>query len=269
VLRRIAKLTGGEYVASTGFSGPALASRIMTAGHAGAPAAAPFASPRSSGSVVASPPVPATPERAADGASGAARNGRVLTIPAVLAVLAAAALAFLALRRRSRPRCPTCRRPLPSPLEGCAFCAERAAAHAPTAPSRREREAAVAELSPTVVARVGSTEEYLEKTIVLRERPVLAVTRGPLAGQVFELSAHSGTSLGRAKANDVVLDDLSVSSQHCRIRPEEEGFMLLDLKSTNGTFVNERRVTAHRLAEGDVIKLGEMQLQFRMEQRRG
>src|SRR5207247_1105872 len=143
------------------------------------------------------------------------------------------------------------------------------AAAAPAAPARLEREAAVAEMSPTVVSRMGSTEEYLEKTVVLRERPVLAVTRGPLAGQVFELSGTSATSLGRAKANDIVLDDVSISSQHCRIRPEEDGFTLLDLKSTNGTFVNERRVAAHKLAEGDVIKLGEMRLQFRMDQRQG
>jgi hypothetical protein len=129
--------------------------------------------------------------------------------------------------------------------------------------------AAAPDLSSTVVSRVGgTTEEYLEKTVVLRSKAVLAVTRGPLAGQVFDLSPVSATSLGRSKANDLVLDDVSVSSQHCRIRPEDGAFVLLDLKSTNGTFVNERRVTSHKLAEGDVIRVGEMQLQFRTDQRR-
>ena len=75
-------------------------------------------------------------------------------------------------------------------------------------------------------------------------------------------------SIGRGKDNDIVLDDVSVSSQHCRVRPEEGGFALHDLKSTNGTFVNERRVTRHALAEGDVIKLGETYLQFRTSQKR-
>jgi pSer/pThr/pTyr-binding forkhead associated (FHA) protein len=42
-----------------------------------------------------------------------------------------------------------------------------------------------------------------------------------------------------------------------------------DLKSTNGTFVNDRRVSRHPLAEGDVIQVGETCLQFRVEHRRG
>jgi hypothetical protein len=232
-LRRIAKLTGGQYRASRDAGGAALVSAMMAAAPVERPVSA-TVSPQAATSPSASPAPSAPAGRPAEAPSRAPRVLRLLRIPAGLLLLAAIAVAILALRR--------------------------AGPH---------REAAAAELSPTVVSRMGSTEEYLEKTVVLREKPVLAVTRGPLAGQVFDLSNTSGTSLGRAKANDVVLDDPSVSSQHCRIRPEEDGFTLLDLKSTNGTFVNERRVTAHRLAEGDVIKLGEMQLQFRMDQRRG
>jgi len=260
-LRRIAKLTGGQYRGAREASGAALVAAMMAA----------VPAPPVTGS--ASPPRVTAPgpsravERGADPGSPRSGMRRLPSILAALVVLAAVTAALLALRRRARPRCPACRRDLPDASATCSFCAERTAV--PPAPSRLEREAAVAELSPTVVARMGGTEEYLEKTVVLRERPVLAVTRGPLAGQVFELSGTSATSLGRAKANDVILDDTSISSQHCRIRPEDDGFTLLDLKSTNGTFVNERRVTSHRLAEGDVIKLGEMELQFRLEQRRG
>jgi pSer/pThr/pTyr-binding forkhead associated (FHA) protein len=57
-----------------------------------------------------------------------------------------------------------------------------------------------------------------------------------------------------------------VSSQHCRIRPAEQGgFEVLDLKSTNGTFVNERRVTRHPIGPGDNLKVGQTVLQFRMD----
>jgi uncharacterized protein YegL len=265
VLRRIAKLTGGQYRTSGEARGASLVSAMMAVAPsegAGSAPAAPATATRGAR------PAPARPvARAIETETGRPGIPRLLRIPAALAVLAAGAVALLALRRRARPRCATCGHALPDALSACAFCAERPAV--PPAPPRLEREAAVAELSPTVVARMGGTEEYLEKTVVLRERPVLAVTRGPLAGQVFELSATTATSLGRAKANDVILDDTSVSSQHCRIRPEDDGFTLLDLKSTNGTFVNERRVASQRLAEGDVIKLGEMELQFRLEQRRG
>ena len=115
---------------------------------------------------------------------------------------------------------------------------------------------------------MSSTEEYLEKTVVLRERPVLTITRGPGVGQVFELGDQAAMSIGRAKANEVVIDDVSVSSEHCRIRPEDGHFVLHDLKSTNGTFVNERRVTRHVLVEGDVVKIGETSLLFKTDLKR-
>jgi hypothetical protein len=240
-LRRIAKLTGGQYHGAREAVGAALASAMLAAPASEARTAASAAPPPSPpAGVKATPPGRAGPSPEPE--TRGARTLRLLRIPAALLAVAAIATVLLALRK-PRPRS--------------------------EAPPRVEREAAASGMSTTMVSRMGSTEEYLEKTVVLRERPVLAVTRGPLAGQVFELSGTSATSLGRAKANDLVLDDVSISSQHCRIRPEEDGFTLLDLKSTNGTFVNERRVTAHKLAEGDLIKLGEMQLQFRMDQRRG
>ena len=117
----------------------------------------------------------------------------------------------------------------------------------------------------TLVERMNRTEEYLEKTVTLRERPVLAVTRGPGAGEVYELKNRGPLSIGRARANEVVVNDVSVSSEHCRIRTEDGRFVVHDLKSTNGTFVNERRVSRHVLAEGDVVKIGETAMLFKMD----
>ena len=117
-------------------------------------------------------------------------------------------------------------------------------------------------------ARLDTSKERLQKTILLREKPALTVTSGPRAGQVFRLSHTSATSIGRARANDIVLDDVAVSSQHCRVRLEDEQFVVHDLDSTNGTRVNDRRVTRHVLSEGDVIQVGETRLEFRTEQRR-
>jgi pSer/pThr/pTyr-binding forkhead associated (FHA) protein len=94
---------------------------------------------------------------------------------------------------------------------------------------------------------------------------VLVVTAGARLGNVFPLSRGSTISVGRARANDIVLDDVAVSSQHCRIRPEDDRFVVHDLDSTNGTRVNDRRVKKHVLAEGDVIQIGETRLTFRME----
>ena len=91
---------------------------------------------------------------------------------------------------------------------------------------------------------------------------MLRITRGAGTGRTFELSRASALSLGRARANDVVLEDVAVSGQHCRIRPEDGGFVVHDLESTNGTFVNDRRVSRHPLAEGDVIQVGETRLRY-------
>jgi pSer/pThr/pTyr-binding forkhead associated (FHA) protein len=115
---------------------------------------------------------------------------------------------------------------------------------------------------------MNTTEEYLERTVTLQERPVLAITRGPRAGEVFELSALAATSIGRSRANDIQVEDVSISGQHCRVRPEDGQFVLHDLKSTNGTLVNERKVVRHVLAEGDVISIGETSLQYRHEMKR-
>ncbi len=248
ILRRIAKLTAGDYVPG---------SEATPAGIAAAIIALPAASPESSAS---SPPLssaPPSPARSSSASRSSLRGWLLL----VGGFVVAAALALLALGRRSSPLCPKCHRPLPGEFSTCAFCAGA------------DEESSGKTLPPTLVSetvmsRLTGTEEYLEKTVTLRERPVLAVTAGSGAGQVFALSLESATSLGRAKANDVVLDDVAISSQHCRVRPEDGRFVLHDLKSTNGTFVNDRRISRHPLSQGDVIKIGETVLQFRLDQKR-
>lgn len=70
--------------------------------------------------------------------------------------------------------------------------------------------------------------------------------------------------LGRGGDNDIVLMDREVSRHHAEIRAEGEGFVIADLGSTNGTFVNEQRVTRPtRLRDGDQISLaGRLDLSF-------
>ncbi|HUG34081.1 MAG TPA: FHA domain-containing protein, partial [Anaerolineales bacterium] len=69
--------------------------------------------------------------------------------------------------------------------------------------------------------------------------------------------------IGRKPENDLVLNDPDVSGQHARIRFEESAFLLEDLKSTNGTFLNGERIsTPMRLASGAQIQVGGTQLQF-------
>jgi hypothetical protein len=235
-LRRIAKLTGGEYTALRSAEAATIAGRIA----AFEPASS--AGPGAAGDRAAPPPRVATtpaPSPAATRGASAARpgSGRIWAWLATALVLLAA---LTVLFRRGR-----------------------------RAPAVEEEEIDHADRpAPTLLEKMSSTEEYLEKTVTLRERPVLTITRGPGTGQVFDVRNQAATSIGRAKANEVVIDDVSVSSEHCRIRPEDGHFVLHDLKSTNGTFVNERRVTRHVLVEGDILKIGETSLLFKTDLKR-
>lgn len=69
------------------------------------------------------------------------------------------------------------------------------------------------------------------------------------------------TTLGR-KTADIILDDAKVSSTHAEIRRNGGKFILTDLKSTNGTFVNRQAATKVELVDQDVIELGSTTLCF-------
>ena len=70
-------------------------------------------------------------------------------------------------------------------------------------------------------------------------------------------------TIGRAPNNIVALADGSVSSHHARIIRTPDGFVLEDLQSRNGTFVNGERVTEKRvLVDGDLLRLGKVIMTF-------
>lgn len=80
---------------------------------------------------------------------------------------------------------------------------------------------------------------------------------GPNPGETFELNKDVLT-LGRDVTNDIVLADPEVSRQHARIKRTPGGYVLEDLGSTNGSFVNgERLVSPRVLNPGDLVGLGE------------
>ncbi|HOI96194.1 MAG TPA: FHA domain-containing protein [Syntrophobacter fumaroxidans] len=69
-------------------------------------------------------------------------------------------------------------------------------------------------------------------------------------------------SIGREKSNDVVIDNLGVSRFHAKIDSVDDRFLLTDLDSKNGTYVNEAPVTSHWLSHGEVITIGKYTLAF-------
>lgn len=89
-----------------------------------------------------------------------------------------------------------------------------------------------------------------------KTRPTLTITQGPALGTVFELEKDSLT-LGRDIINDIVIEAAAVSRNHARLSRQGASFILEDLSSTNGTFVNGQRLTQpHLLHSGDTVRLG-------------
>ena len=72
-------------------------------------------------------------------------------------------------------------------------------------------------------------------------------------------------ALGRAPDNDVQIEDTTVSSHHARIFTYFYVSYIEDLNSTNGTFVNGKRITKHLLQPGDVIHLGQYPLRIELK----
>jgi pSer/pThr/pTyr-binding forkhead associated (FHA) protein len=70
-------------------------------------------------------------------------------------------------------------------------------------------------------------------------------------------------SIGRRKENDIVIENLAVSGHHAKVDSVGGTFVLVDLQSKNGSFVNEKLVTSHWLRDGDVISIGKHMLVFK------
>ena len=97
---------------------------------------------------------------------------------------------------------------------------------------------------------------------------MLEVRKGKTAGQNFSLNRAFPVSIGRSRVNEIPLDDVTVSGQHCRIIPENGKHVLYDLGSTNGTFVNDKKIQRAILRVGDMIKVGETHFLYKIEQHR-
>ena len=69
-------------------------------------------------------------------------------------------------------------------------------------------------------------------------------------------------TLGRADGNDVLVDDASISATHAEVSQSEQGYLIKDLGSRSGTFVNGKRVRTHSLGDGDLVSFGALRGRF-------
>jgi two-component system, NtrC family, response regulator HydG len=85
-------------------------------------------------------------------------------------------------------------------------------------------------------------------------QPKLLALSGPLGKSEFRFSAP--LSIGRDASNPICIDDPAVSPLHCKIAPQDDGFLLTDQDTASGTFVNGIPVKQRVLASGDQIAVG-------------
>jgi len=78
----------------------------------------------------------------------------------------------------------------------------------------------------------------------------------------YDIPKDRALTIGRHQGNDIVIENLAVSGHHAKIDFTDNGYLLTDLKSTNGTFVNEELVSTHWLRHEDVIIIGKHTLVF-------
>lgn len=168
--------------------------------------------------------------------------------------------------------CPQCGRDIPADLaEGarfCPFCGARMHRTAPdpadstttfalpsslgSGPSVEDAEASHAALDDEARSAVDALP---------RGSAMLVVLRGPNAGSRFLLDADMVTA-GRHPDSDVFLDDVTVSRRHAEFRRSDDGYVVRDVGSLNGTYVNRDRVDEVTLSNADEVQVGKYRLVY-------
>ncbi|MDO5494131.1 MAG: FHA domain-containing protein [bacterium] len=97
---------------------------------------------------------------------------------------------------------------------------------------------------------------------------LLIVQRGPNQGARFLLDAPR-TTAGRHPNSDIFLDDVTVSRKHAEFIAEDGGYLVRDVGSLNGTYVNRERVDSAVLRAGDEVQVGKYRLTYHPSPRRG
>lgn len=269
VLARMAKLTGGEsFPVNT--SDLAASLRGAIASQKSVPKEP---VPVVSAPVQQSPPQPVPQPAVATPQPQPESRFPYLMVAAILggAFILGISLFFIFRAFRDQARiCPTCGKRLESYQTICPDCSSRKAV---PSDGTQEVKAAGAEVEEEpipieLLQKKPVSEEMLSKTFVLMETPLLVVRKGRNLGQTYSLNRAFPVSIGRSKVNEIHLDDITVSGQHCRIIPESGKHVLYDLESTNGTFLNDKKVNRAILKQGDIVKVGETQFLYKVEQHR-
>ncbi len=120
---------------------------------------------------------------------------------------------------------------------------------------------------PALTGTSAGHTQVLDRDKLLSVQPKSPKAYFEVHGEGRRIALGAGTlSFGRSPENEVVLDDRRVSRRHAEIRLRLGRHALYDLASTNGTFVNGKRVSEVVLSEGDRVTLGAATLVYHVEE---
>jgi pSer/pThr/pTyr-binding forkhead associated (FHA) protein len=146
--------------------------------------------------------------------------------------------------------CPECGFQNPEAANYCAKCGALLA-----------KDEAGAETTMTYVPDEGDDEAAaLEDTGV--KGPALVVrSGGGRTGETFPLAGER-TLIGRSPDCEIFLDDVTVSRKHAVLHRRDDAFVIEDLGSLNGTFLNKHRIETGELTDNDELQIGKYRLTF-------
>ncbi len=117
-------------------------------------------------------------------------------------------------------------------------------------------------LHPNDDPESGEVRLDVEQVEVPHGAGVLVVTRGPNIGARY-LLGDDVVRAGRHPESDIFLDDITVSRRHVEIVPKDGGaYVVRDVGSLNGTYVNRERIDEVQLAPGDEVQIGKFKLVY-------
>jgi two-component system cell cycle response regulator len=117
-------------------------------------------------------------------------------------------------------------------------------------------------MSENTVIKIKPTQE--ETTNPKPKLPCLVVLEGTSVGEVYKLEKFP-LILGRDSTCDITIVEEGISRQHAKIEKKDTSYVLADLGSTNGSFVNGMPIIQSVLSEGDKIRLGDILLKFSLQ----
>jgi pSer/pThr/pTyr-binding forkhead associated (FHA) protein len=138
-------------------------------------------------------------------------------------------------------------------------------------PTGYQRETVAANLKKTVIETETAPQAgggAGRRTVLISEKrkaPVLGwlvAMSGDQKGEDFRVREGKNV-LGSGVDAQVIIRDDTVSAQHASLRYDDGQFFLTDLDSSNGTYINEKRIAREELKDNDIVRVGEITLKFK------